>query len=243
MISVSSLYSELWDQNPETEVKVIVADTITVGMSELVSMSTESITFSSGTTDYIGLCKSTKLNISMKAPAVAFPSAAKLEPFYRLVVGDQVSEWVPQGTYYIDTRSVEVDEYHDVEVLTLEAYDSMIKANYAMFTNDGDQGNWPMTDIAVVTEIATRLGLLGIDPRTVSLMNKAYEIQYPGYGDGGFLIKEVLGYIGTMYVGNWVITPDNYLRLVTLYDPIEHNHLLINENGYVITFGGTAIIV
>ena len=83
----------------------------------------------------------------------------------------------------------------------------------------------------------------GIDSRTLPLINKYYAVQYTGFGDEAYTVREVLGYIGAMYAGNWIINEVGQLRLVVLGDiPAETNYM-ITENEARITLGGDRIIL
>lgn len=122
------------------------------------------------------------------------------------------SEEIPKGVFYISNK--EKDEvkgtYH------IHGYDSMVNAKspYNIF---GNQGQWPKTDIDVVRIIAKKIGV-EIDSRTEYIMQTLYHynypVQYPGIGEQAYTNREVLGFIGAMYGGNWVITDANELLLV-----------------------------
>lgn len=180
-----------------------------------------------------------KLNIVLTnlAGMPTIPRMAKITMQFRLSDGTTSSNWYPKGTFYIDTRH---ESYRGV--LSIEAYDPMLKAEQP-FAVEGTQGDWPKTDhLAIVGKIAARIGV-EIDERTTPLLNKRFPIGYPGYGDDAYTCRDVLGFIGAMYAGNWVITDENKLRLIVLGDIPEDTNLLINEDGYYITIGGVRIIV
>lgn len=83
----------------------------------------------------------------------------------------------------------------------------------------------------------------GLDPRTMPLLNKYYKVGYPGYGEGAYTVREVLGYIGSMYAGNWIINEQGKLRLVVLGDIPAETAYLINENDLRITLGGDRLVM
>lgn len=148
------------------------------------------------------------------------------------------TEWVRKGIYYIDTR--EWDAQH--EFLTITGYDAMLKTEQNYFTPSVKIAGWPKTDAAVVSEICTRIGV-DLDSRTV--LNKGYMVQIPAVSSDGKesdTIREVLGWIGGMYGGNWCMTDEGKLRLVSLVPPPATNNL-ITEQGDRITFGGVGILV
>lgn len=83
----------------------------------------------------------------------------------------------------------------------------------------------------------------GIDSRTLPLISNHYQVGYPGIGEGAYTVREVLGYIGSMYAGNWIINEDGKLRLIVIGDlPAESNYL-ITEGGDIITIGGDRLVM
>lgn len=196
----------------------------------------------------IGNCIAKELNLVLRnfAGYHTIPRMAKIVMQYRLNDGTQQSEWVPKGTFFIDTRD---ESYYGL--LTINAFDPMLKSEQS-FTKPGNQGTWPRLDISVVQTIATAMGV-SIDSRTTAIMIKGYPINYPGISledgtpqysqDGAMSMRQILGYIGAMYGGNWVITDENKLRLIVLGDIPKFQALLIDENGNHITMGGYQINV
>lgn len=196
----------------------------------------------------IGNCIASTLDIKIRNPDT-IPRMAQVDIEVRLDDGETQSEWLPKGTYFIDTRAIEDDVLHIV------AYDAMLKTEKS-FTQAGEQGEWPRTDISVVNEIAQRIGV-SVDARTTALMSRGYLVQYPGIvledgtpkysADGGLTMREVLGYIGVMYGGNWCISDAGALRLVGL----GVNIVLAEQNGtalmlygaYAKTQSGGALII
>ena len=196
----------------------------------------------------IGNCIAKELNLVLRnfAGYHTIPRMARIEMQFRLSDGTTSSDWYPKGTYFIDTR----DESYE-GVLTINAFDPMLKSEQS-FTKPGNQGTWPRSDTSVVQTIATAMGV-SIDSRTTAIMNKNYSINYPGIvledgrpqysTDGAMSMRQVLGYIGAMYGGNWVITDENKLRLIVLGDIPKFQSLLIDEDGNYITMGGYRISV
>ena len=145
--------------------------------------------------------------------------------------GTQSSEWLQVGVFYIDTRDIDPD----ANTITLSCYDAMLKAEQT-FLMEGDTGEWPRTQQAVVNAICTRMGV-ELDSRTV--INSTYMVEYPN----DYTMREILGYIAAAHGGCWIITPAGKLRLVTLGGlPAETNYL-VDEYGNTITMGGVRILV
>ena len=188
----------------------------------------------------IGNCIAKELNLvlrNLSGLQTIIPRMAQIRMQFRLNDGATQSEWLPKGTFFIDTR----DESYG-GVLAIDAFDPMLKAEQS-FTRPGEQGQWPRSDITIVNLIASRIGVT-VDARTTAIITNNYQIPYPGYGDGAYTCRELLGYIGTMYGGNWIITDENKLRLIILGDiPAGDTNLLVDQVGDYITIGGYRIIV
>ena len=201
--------------------------------------------------------KQLKLVLTDLAGRRTIPRMAEIIMEFRLYQDeDHYSDWYPKGVYYIDTR----DESYE-GVLTINAFDPMLKSEQP-FTKPGEQGQWPRPDIravsdtrepdGVVNTIAAAMGV-EIDQRTFAIMNKGYQINYPGIvldndtpqysQDGAMSMRQILGYIGAMYGGNWLVTDENKLRLIVLGDiPVLTNYL-ITQNNDTITMGGYRLLV
>ena len=83
----------------------------------------------------------------------------------------------------------------------------------------------------------------GIDNRTDIIIRNAYSVQYPGYGEEAYTVREVLGYIGAFYAGNWIINDSGQLRLLVLGDIPAETYYLITEDGDRITLGGDRLVM
>lgn len=185
----------------------------------------------------VGACLSGELSLKMLKPSVAIQRMAEIQPFVRACNGDapeNQSEWIPQGTYYIDTREESKND-DDLPVISFHSYDAMLKTEAAY---PDTTGTWPRSDISVVNQIASTIGI-SVDARTTTLMNKDYQISAPI----GYTMRETLSNIGAMYAGNWIITMEGKLLLVALNGIPEETSLLVTENGDIIMFGEDAISI
>lgn len=187
----------------------------------------------------VGNCYSAQLNMTLVNPD-NIPTMSKIEIYVRLKNDSRTTDWVRKGVYYIDTR--EWDAQH--EFLTITGYDAMLMLDQPYITS-GSVGTWPKTDVATVNDICARVGLT-LDSRVAAMLNKGYLVQMPmAATDGsGDTLREVLGWIGAMYAGNWCISDDGELRLVPLVPTEEPEMgLLATESGSPILFGSTRILV
>lgn len=232
MQPVSETYRRLYASGAPKEIRAIIAGVV-YGQDKIVSANSVSSVID--TPASIGSCIAKELSIDLFEP-YEIPRMAEITMQIRLNDGSQQSEWIPKGTFFIDTRTT------DGRVLRVKAFDAMLKTEQA-FTQSEEQGSWPRTDITVVNQICSRIGVT-LDSRTAAIITSGYQIQYPGYGEGAYTMREVLGFIGSMYAGNWIITDENKLRLLVLGDiPDDITNLLITEYGEYIVMGGYRIRV
>ena len=186
----------------------------------------------------VGNCISRQLDLTIFPAGRTIPRMAEIKLETRLVIKDtltgevlQASEWIPKGTFYIDTR--ETDKV--TGVMTIHGYDAMLKAEQMLLT-ETTEDDWPKPMDEVVEEIAKRMGVK-VDSRTVisHTMMVGYPLEYT--------MREVLGYTAAAHCGNWIITDAGELRLITLNCIPPETSYLVDEDGYAITFGGVRIIV
>ena len=164
-----------------------------------------------------------------------------IQIFVRLSSADgaQKSEWIPKGTFLIDTNPVD----HDTGVMSIHGFDAMLKMEQPIIAKDAPSGQWPRAVDSIMEEIAERIGV-ELDSRTT--LNPAYTIPLPldpssGENDSIYLsMRTIAGYIAAMHGGNWTITDENRLLLVPLAADIT---LLSDEDDVAILFGDTLILV
>lgn len=184
---------------------------------------------SSGLYEEFGIGNAVIAQLTMDLYADDIPKSATIKRYIRLRNGDQVSEWLPKGEFFINRRSVD-DGYW-----TIEAFDAMRKAEAVW---DPDQNLvFPMSMPNAVAEFARIMGV-SIDERTA--LNSAYTIDYPA---NDYTIRQELQYIAAAHGGNFIITDAGKLLLVPLISiPAETNYL-VDERGNPITFGGVRILI
>ena len=233
MQTVSALYNTILAGNDYWfETQLIIDGVGTFGETQLFSVTTNVEMFQN--TPTLGKAAAGEIEIKMLKPATDIPSMAKLQPQVRVCNASQRSEWLAQGIYYIDTRETTKNE-DGLDVLTIHGYDAMLKAEQ-YFVSENITGD--STDIDMVDEIASIMGV-SVDARTTAMMTEAYTIPLPT----GYTLREVLGYIASMYVGCFVMSDIGELRLVSLLEMPPETNYLIDQLGDVITFGGDRILV
>jgi hypothetical protein len=87
-----------------------------------------------------------------------------------------------------------------------------------------------------VAEIARLMGV-SVDSRTV--LNSVYTLDYPA---NEYTLRDVLRFIAAAHAGNWIITANNELLLVPLFQsmPME-TYNLVTEDGDGIVLGGVKL--
>lgn len=186
-------------------------------------------TYSNGIFEEFGFGNAYTASLTLSLFTDNVPRAATIKRYVRLRNGEQVSEWLPKGTFFTNTRS------DDDGYWTIEAYDSMRKAE-VVWTPDQSL-EFPLSMPAAATEFARILGV-ELDPRTV--LNGKYTIDYPA---NEYTIRDELCFIAAAHAGNWIITDANELYLVPLISAPDETRYLVEEYGDAITFGGDRILV
>ena len=220
----SELWKTLWrTRNTVKEYKFEIND-VEYGPNAEVNHS-----YSNGIFDTFGIGNAYTASLTLGLFTDNVPRAATIKRYVRLRNGEQVSEWLPKGTFFTNTRS------DDDGYWTIEAYDSMRKAE-VVWTPD-QSFEFPLSMPAAATEFARILGV-ELDPRTV--LNADYTIDYPA---NDYTIRNELCFIAAAHGGNWIITDENKLYLVPLLSAPAETNYLIEEYGDAITFGGDRILV
>lgn len=147
---------------------------------------------------------------------------------------ETVSEWIPQGVFYIDTREVTANN-DGRDVLSIHGFDAMLKTEQDYASNGAVGDDY---DTAYVRSIAAAIGV-DVDDRTWELMQTGYIIPFPV----GYSMREILGFIAASYVGCFVITDDGKLRLVSITDVPTETNFLIDSVGDILLVGGDSILI
>lgn len=232
MQATSDLYRQiLSSDNHWFETRVSIGG-VNFSESSLFALSTHNSMFAGD--PEIGKAIAGEIDVRILAPGVTIPQMAQIIPYVRICNATAQSEWIQRGVFYIDTRET-TRNGNGLDILSIHGYDAMLFAEqlYPSTTHE-----WPMVDTAVVQEMADAMGVT-VDPRTYDLMNAGYMIPLPG----SYSIREVLGYIASMYVGSFIMTETGLLRLVSILELPNETNYLIDNAGDAITFGGDRILV
>ena len=234
MHNVSDLWRTLLaSPGHRKEVKLVIAG-VTYGEDKIVD---GSLRIDGGLySDFgIGNCCARQIDFEIY-PQGTIPRQAQIEVYVRLVLGEQVSEWIPKGVFYFATRKTD----RKTGVLRVHGYDAMLKAEETWLDSSYDAETWPMPAATAVADIAARMGVQ-VDSRTV--LDAAFPVQYPVDDEGDMTMREALGRIAVANAGNWIMTDEGKLLLVGLNSMPEATNYLVTETGSAITFGGVRIFV
>lgn len=232
MQTTSALFKSLW-QNPlhEEEIRLDIAGVVYYH-DNIVSVNVNGGVFSKPD---IGNCASRQIDLVIR-PQGDIPRRSEIKAYLRLKYGTQVSEWIPQGTFFVSTRH----ENKVDKTLTIHGFDAMLKAGQVWITDSYSFDNWPVTETQAVNDIARRMGV-EIDKRTV-LSNK-YRVDYPIDENGDMTMTDILECIATANGGNWVITNEGKLSLLRYGDIPPETNYLVTEYGDAVLIGGVRILV
>ena len=114
------------------------------------------------------------------------------------------SEWLPQGTFSVSRR---VNDPR-IGVQYFECYDALLKTNAVW---EPASSTWPQETSSILSEIRENIGLQ-LDARTSIV---SYLMNEPVFGT---TMRDILGIIAQQNGGNWIVTPENKLRLVKIVD-------------------------
>lgn len=241
MQETSQLYKELYRNGGSKQTRILIGSkdapesSMTAYYSSVLRKIKTSLKLFSDGSPTVGDCVSSEIELVMHLPGTRPPRMGKMIPQIRLTDGERYSEWISKGVFFIDTRK-ESSGGSGIRLLTLTGFDAMLRAEQDYPTS---RLSWPATDLAVVREIADFMGV-EIDPRTLEIMTRGYQVQYPG---GEYSCRETLGYIAAMYGGCFIMNDVGQLRLVKLNGIPRGSNYLIDRNGFAITFGGVRILV
>ena len=204
--------------------------------NQIFSLKTSSKMF--GNDPEVGAAISQEIELKMLQPAGDIPDMAQIVLYVRACTDALQSEWIQQGVFYIDTRETTAS-YDSLKVLTLHGFDAMLTAE--QYWHDNGSLNWSsgtVSDTAMVGNIAEIMDI-SVDARTWDIMINDYQIPMPMQ----YTLREILGYIASMYAGCFIITEVGQLRLVSLLELPPETNLLIDNAGDYIVFGTDRIIV
>ena len=168
----------------------------------------------------VGQCCTGDLSVTIRKKADhAIPKAASVVAQFRLVSRSDSSvksDWATAGHYWIANRS------GSGNLLSLVCRDALIFAGRT-YLDRTQYTEWPIAMKDAAEEIVSLMGI-EMDSRTVIKTGPGYFVSYPNE-DG--LMSDVLSGIAAANGGNFIVTPENKLRLV----PFPENGTPVQELG------------
>lgn len=184
----------------------------------------------------VGCCICGEMDMQMIMPNVGIEKASKMCIYVRLVSNEEpesgqqvkISEWIPKGVFFIDTRE-NTENRDDLILLSFHGYDSMMMSNKLY----GDTTlEFPAKPIPLIEDIARQMGVT-LEQDSYQYFTFDYDLNPPAQ----YTMRETLGFIGSIFGGNWVINDRGELKFIPIWNlPVETN-LLVNEIGDRIVFG------
>ncbi len=174
----------------------VSVDSLTFTNADIVSMKITGGLYTGYTQSYGGtFSRRLRLQVRTASPS-SVPLRATVIPSLRTVTPAD-GAWNALGTFFIDHREYDVGS----GVLTIDAYDAMIKAE-ALF--EYEDNTW--VDSTVFALIAQQIGV-SQDLRSTFGGYRLPKLE-------GYTCREILRYLAVIEGGNFVITAENKLRLI-----------------------------
>jgi len=196
---VSTLWNDYYADTEST-----LEHKIVIGTDEYLNNDIYSITLSAGLCPdavfSVGNMMARKLDLIVNIKPTVIPRMASVDLYIRFNGASGVTEWIPKGKYFIDTRAKSSGR------IDLECYDSTLKLEKSFIQAEAI-ADFPMLMSDAMDVITTRLGLVFENPSSV---NATYKIEYPNETS----MREVMGYIASANGGNFVFTDEGKIRLV-----------------------------
>lgn len=155
---------------------------------------------------------------------------------------------------FYDDESREIATSCGISVSAVKSGKATIQANTApsstiacaLILRKNNTLSFPAKDLNVVLDIASKMGVevdedtIAVDGNGVPLapnlqpfFTDQYDVQYPAT----YTMKETLGYIASMYGGNFVMNDMGKLQFIPIWGLPVETSLLIDDLGYRIVFG------
>ena len=218
MHQTSELYQEIVaNRFHRVECKLLI-DGVEYGENALVSVETENNLFAEEAPS-CGNAVSGTITAKLRTPSTVIRAKAKIELFARVASGDLVSEWIPKGVYFLDTREKQKAKNGEDTIIVLDGFDAILMGEQEYIPS----GDWPKSDAEVIEEMCWILGV-----ECVWRPDKNFPIQKPI----GYSVREIIGYIAAMYGGSVTMDDSGKLKFVGLRQ---------NQNGHEVVFSGLSV--
>lgn len=184
------------------------------------------------TSNLIGNTPCFTLECCLRLAGRTIPRGATVKAQVALRNGDIITDFIPLGTFKVYRRQGFSDGW-----VKLTCRDKMQMANQGFFQTDVVEDEWPKPMITVLRTSAAQVGV-EIDPRTVINEGDDWVVTPPV----GQSIRSVWSAIAAAHAGNFYITPEDKLLLITpKADGSSQLELECSEDGYELLGGGVQV--
>lgn len=164
----------------------------------------------------VGNVVNRQLQASLLTPNVAIPIGAEVKLYARIANGSQASEWLPKGVYYVDERKRNLSDSGVDTTTEFTAFDAFCRLD--------EDCTFSGRDSNVLASIAAIMGV-----QVDTTLTGGYTVE----PSEDLHAREILGYIGAMYGGNWALTDEGHLALI----PLSKSQEAMQINPTLLTIG------
>lgn len=184
------------------------------------------------TQKFIGNTPCFTLECCLRLAGRTIPRGATVQAQVALRNGNTTTDFLPLGTFRVYRRQTFLDGW-----VKLTCRDSMQIANQDFFQGTVSEDQWPKSMSEVLRSSARQVGI-EIDSRTVIQEGDDWIVTPPV----GKSIRAVWSAIAAAHAGNFYVTPENKLLLVTPRMESQSTHdLECSEEGYELLGEGVSV--
>lgn len=206
MLTTSSNWDSLWELDGTLcTYKIVIGTDTYTGLDDIEgdTLKIQKSLFTAG--KLIGNTPCFSMECCLRLGGREIPRGAMMTAYVALKNGGTVSDYLPLGTFKVYRRQKYQDDW-----VKLVCRDRMQMANQVYYLNHGATGEWPRSMKTVLEESTQRVGI-EIDPRTVINTGDDWMVPFPNSDS----IRQVWSYIAAAHGGNFLVTPEDKLLLVT----------------------------
>lgn len=253
MIQTSAKYKQLKAAGAEYQVQILIDGTV-YSEDEIIGVPVSKVeVFGSDENFQVGLAASRTFSCTILNKNQTIPYRAEVIPQVRLVLGEEHSEWLTKGHFFVNSRKADEDN----DTISIEAFDALGLLDDEPYPeNDGN-----VRDLRYTFHKAMKN--LTADSDTETLFATRPDPVTMGDDPWNYTCRAVLANCAGAYCGNFCMTDGGLLKCISLEampstanpyvvpeepekfkqrTPLENvtKIRLINENGTLIDYGSNA---
>lgn len=243
MQTTSSLYQTILADPSHIKVWKAVIEDVEYLEDHIVSINIDRSLYGN---NIIGGTYSAGMTITLKdVSSENIPKMARVQIYYCLTHAvnriEESSEWISKGVFWVDQRR----ENKLDETIELTCVDGMMFGEQMFYPEEAEITDWNNKTMREVARMCAQKMSYSTTSMTLEreedFQNAVpYVITAPPIG---YTVRQVLSAIAISHCGNIIVTENNQLRLVPFYSAPAESHILTNEQGFGILFGGDRIVV